>query len=74
MSKTYGMRLVEMEKGRTLEQLIEAGIERGMNVEQLAADFGVSRSTLVGWCRRLGVRLVSRTVMERSGELAGAGR
>ena len=74
MSKTAQMQLAELKRGCTIEQLIRQGVERGWTQDQIAEDLEISRPALKDWCRRLGLRIVQRSFLERDEELAGAGR
>lgn len=54
--KTWAMRLVEMRKGRSLEELInEMYHDDGLTQLEVAAKLGVTDSTLSRWMVALGI-------------------
>lgn len=71
MSKTPQMQLAELKRGRTIEQLIRQGVERGWTQDQIAEDLEISRPALKDWCRRLGLRIVQRSFVEQTEDAVG---
>lgn len=56
MNKTQGMRLLEYESGRSIEELIREQVEAGKDWSEIADTLDVSRLTLRRWVRDLGLR------------------
>lgn len=56
MTKTDRMRVIELERGQRMEDLIRAGIEQGQTLREIADDLGVSYKTLHDWKEQLGGR------------------
>lgn len=54
MKKTPTMRLIEIERGEPLEELLRQMTEDGRTQEQIARELSVSMETLRNWVRRLG--------------------
>jgi hypothetical protein len=71
MKKSTLMELIELRRGRTIEELIREQTEAGWTQEQIAADLGISFYTLRSWMYRLGARVES--TMRFDSDLAGSG-
>lgn len=54
--KTLQMRMLEHERGQTIEQIIRTLSEQGYSEEQIANNLGVGRVTLIRWNKILGRR------------------
>lgn len=69
--KSTLMKLIELRRGRTIEDMIREQTQAGRTQEQIAADLGISFYTLRSWMYRLGARVES-TVRFNS-DLVGTG-
>lgn len=59
MTKTDKMRLIELERGQSLEQIIRSLTEAGLTGREIADKLGVSYKTYHDWKSMLGARRVS---------------
>lgn len=64
------MEVIELKRGKTLEQIIREQVEAGRTNDQIAEDLGLSYDTYRAWLRRLGARTV-KTVTFKSEESHG---
>jgi transposase-like protein len=69
MAKTAQMRLLEIERGQTIEQMFQEGVEAGLSWREIARRMGISYTTLNDWRRNLGVR--TRMTIDFVSEEAG---
>jgi len=54
MVKSPLMRLIELQRGQTIEALVRQGVEQGKRQEEIAQDLGISYHTLRSWLYRMG--------------------
>lgn len=59
MIKTDKMRLIEFQRGKTLEQIIRDLTEAGLTGREIADELGVAYKTYHDWKAMLGARRVS---------------
>lgn len=52
--KTYRMRQIEKERGKSIEKILEELCEKHAVLEDAAADLGIDQSTLYIWLMRFG--------------------
>jgi len=68
-TKTLRMRVLEMERGKTVEEIIRELAEQGASEEQIAANLGIGKVALVRWNKLLGRRTrISKSVCFASEE------
>jgi hypothetical protein len=65
------MKLIELRRGRTIEDMIREQTQAGRTQEQIAADLGISFYTLRSWMYRLGARVES--TVHFNSDLVGTG-
>ncbi len=66
--KTKRMKRYERQTGRDLTAAIREAMERGHSTARIAADLGVSVTTLYNWMRTLGLTVERRAVVHGPGE------
>ena len=67
MQKSTLMQNIEVRRGESIQEIIRRHVEQGKSQEEIAADLGVSLSTLRIWMYRLGAEVRS-TVYFRADE------
>lgn len=70
--KTDKMRVIEYERGKSIEAILRAAFERGLTDEEIAADLGITRVSLYDWLDRLGARVTRSRSVTFAGELTVA--
>lgn len=68
--KTTLMRLIEIKRGRLIEEVLEELSERYSLVEEIAADLGIQESTAYKWLVQFGFekrRVKPEPVLEQEG-------
>jgi transposase-like protein len=56
MRKTAQMRVIELERGKSIEQILTELVEAKLSWDDISQELGVSRLTLQDWRKKLGSR------------------